>query len=447
MASVTGTAPPRAASQRDKLMMLVATAARMGLGLVTFVLLARFLGPAQFGVIATAMAYGSLLAMATDYGLATSALRLASMTPDRTGAIVGDAVAVKAALAVPTFAAALALVLWATPIAALGVVALIFLGTLAYSFADLMMVAVRAHRRFDVEAAVVVATSAVMLAVVGGVAAATRSLLPTALAFMATRLAYLVVVRIVLADWLEPLARLGRSLAAMRQTLRASAAYALDNLLTVLSGQIDVLVFATMLTTLDLGIYQAGARLVQVIAPFAVVLATVHLPALSSAVASGGAGAFRSNARRAMIEFSALGIAVGLAFAVLGPLLTRWFYGSAYAPLGPLWAGFAAYAMFRLAGAGFGVPLVALGKMKARILVNIISLISFAVLSFFLIPKLGIAASSWMLAALGGMTFFGLFAVLIACAEAPRRIMMILAGVISGAASLIFAISAMGVIS
>ena len=46
--------------------------------------------------------------------------------------------------------------------------------------------------------------------------------------------------------------------------MRDSSSYAADNLLTTLSTQIDVLLFGTVLTLHDMGVYQSGARLVQV---------------------------------------------------------------------------------------------------------------------------------------------------------------------------------------
>ncbi|SEJ21530.1 Membrane protein involved in the export of O-antigen and teichoic acid [Sphingomonas sp. OV641] len=385
--------------------MLVATIARMGLGLLTFVVLARYLGPTQFGVIATAMAYATFVSLATDYGLATSALRRASIAPPDAGRIVGDALAVKVLLALAALLVAIIAAAFAVPVTQLPIYACVFMGTLAYSFADLSMVVARAHRRFEVEAALVVSTSVVMLLGTGGVAAWTGSVSAAAGVFLATRLFYLAAVQWRLRCWLGPLAGMGRSVAEMRATLHASANYAVDNILTVLTSQIDVLLFALLLSSYEMGVYQAGARLVQVIVPFAVVLSTVYMPALSSAAAQPELKPFRRLSRRVTIEFAGLALVAGLAFTFVGPLITTHLYGDRYASLQPLWAGFGAYALLRFAAAGFGIQLVALNRITPRIVSQIAAAAAFVVATVLLLPGAHLRVAAWLLALIGAVNF------------------------------------------
>lgn len=392
--------------RNDKLMMLVATASRMGLGMLNFILIARFLGPVKFGVIATAVAYSTFVALATDYGLSTSALRKASIDVASARQIVGDALALKALLSALVLPFALVLMAGAIPLALLPVYCCVFAGTVAYSMADLSMVVMRARRRFDVEAGLVVSTSLVMLIAVGGVAAWSHDLLLTAAAFLGTRLFYLVVTQWRLRDWLGPIVDMRRSFAQMRRTLRDGAYYAIDNILTVLSGQIDVLLFAWMLTSYQMGIYQAGGRLVQVIVPFAVVLSTVYMPALAAAGAARDDGVqFGKLSRRVTMEFGLLAVMGGLGFVIVGPFFTDYFYGAQYAELRPLWVGFGAYAMMRFAAAGFGIQLIALNQIRPRIVSQIAAIGAFSAAALAFTPIFHLGVTSWLLALIGLVNF------------------------------------------
>ena len=405
---------------RDKLMMLAATAARMGVGLVTFIVLARFLGPAPFGIIATAIAFAGFLGIATDYGLATWALRRAAARTEDAGAVVGDALALKAVLTLAS-----ALIGGAAMIAFVDadrwlVFVCAFAGTQAYAFADLAMIVARAHRRFDVEAKLVVATSVMMLALVGGAAAVTRSLEVAAIAFLVSRLAYLAIVlwrlrRVFAAPGLP-----GRGGTPLVATLRASSGYALDSILTTLSGQIDVLLFGALLSAHAIGIYQAGGRLVQVIVPFAIVFSTVYLPALSAAHAQAREADFRARAGRMILEFSGLAIVGGLGFAIAGPLATRLLYGHQYDQLQALWGGFGAFVLLRFTAAGYGVLMVALGRVRERIVSQLVAIALFAGATAWLLPRHGLGITSWLLA-LSAVPAFLIYGTLLATMPGMHR--------------------------
>ncbi|MBX7515101.1 oligosaccharide flippase family protein [Qipengyuania sp. GH38] len=393
----------------DKFYMLVATGARMVLSLATFVVIVRYLGPANFGFYAACIAVASVIAALTDFGLATSSLRAASMDRARSAEIVGDALALKVGFS-----------LLATLIAggsALLVVSgdewlvflLLLVGMIAYSLADLAMVAARVNRQFFLEARIVVLTGIAMFGVVAAVAAATKSLLAVAIAFAATRLGYLVFARFELRRLLQPLKQFGRSLSDLVRTLRSAGAYALDSILTMVSSQIDVIVFATMLTLAELGTYQAGARLVQVIVPFSVMLSSVYLPALSaSRVNSNPHREFRSLSGRMTIEFSLLALIGSLMFLLLGPLVTQYIYGPEFGALNQLWPAFAFYVLHRFIASGFGIQLVALGRIRTRIYSQVIAMTAFFIAAFILIPLYGFNAASTVMAAMGLSSFIAL---------------------------------------
>jgi O-antigen/teichoic acid export membrane protein len=387
----------------SKAQMLVATVARMGTGLATFIILARYLGPAPFGLIATAIAYSTFIGIMSDYGMASFSLKNAGARPGESGRIVTDALTTKAMLATGLAVIASVVMCATRPAADAPVYILAFLGTIAASFADLSLVSVRAHNRFDIEAKLVVGASIVWMIAVGIAAVLTHDVRWCALAYGVSRLAYLAVCLMVLRPWLakgvtHAATRANGRKEAVRTTLKGASTYAADSMLTAISTQIDVLVLGIVLSLVDFGIYQAGARLVQSILPFAVVLSTVYLPRLALAAAENRHDVLKDLGRRVTAEFTILGVIAALGFAFAGPLVTHLIYGPAYAKLISLWYGFAVFALLRVVGAGYGIQLVALGQIPIRIGSQIAAMLVFVLAVMFGLPHFGLPATSWMLA-------------------------------------------------
>lgn len=381
------------ARDSDKALMLVSTLARMMVGALTFVVLARYLGPVAFGVIATAVAYAAFASLVTDFGFAVSGLRRAAAEPEKAEQIVWHLLQVKAALSFGVMALGAASAWLVLPHAYLPIYLLAYLGALAQSAADLIMICARARRDFRVEARLVVTGSTVMLFGVGGAALLTGDITLCAMAFAASRVIHLAIA----ARVLLPLSSFV-PVPDLRHALGSSTGHALDNILTAWSSQADLLVFGALLTPHAAGVYQAGARLVQAIVPFAVVLSTVYLPALTAAVAMNDEGGFRRSVRQLNLEFAALSIIGSLGFLIAGPVFTRIVYGPAYASLIPLWSGFAVFVALRFGASGFGIQLAVRDHLRLRILANLVSTGTLVLCAALILPRAGLAASSTVLA-------------------------------------------------
>jgi O-antigen/teichoic acid export membrane protein len=368
-------------AHRAKYMMLIATAARMGVGLISFVLMARYLGPEQFGLLAAAIAFSALAATLSDFGLGISSLRAMAADPAHTAILVRRMMAAK--LVVATLLAS---------VYAAGVVALVdannwplfgfvLIGQIGFSVADLSMVPLRVHGRFGTEALVTVGASVAMLGLLSVFVFVTRDATATAGAFAIGRLIYAAAALYVTARKLRirPIGRVPHR--DVTSTLHKSRGYALDSSLGALSTQIDVPLFGLALTAMQLGIYQAGGRLVQVIVPFAVVLANVYLPALATSYAQGNVRAFVTRARSHLRDMIAMATVVGVGFALLGPLVGRLLYPPSYGPLTPLWTGFSVIVL------AFGAALLAMG-LHPSWAAMILAASSFAMLLILAMPSL-----------------------------------------------------------
>lgn len=376
--------------------MLVATLTRMGGGLLTFILFARNLSPEPFGLIATAMAYSAFVSIVTDFGLGTSAIREAAAAPEHTREVMADVLAVKGFLTLLVGLLGGLLLALLMPPGRLLVYALIFSGALAYSFGELMLVAARANQKFGIEVNIVLTTSIAMLLLLGGVAVLTKSATAVSVAFAVTRFGYLILVLSALRTWIgNPFSREWRDITSC---IKRASSYAVDSLLTSLATQIDVLLFGVFLSLHDMGIYQSGARLVQVILPFAVALSTVYLPGLVAAHAQGRDGDYVRNAERLTWEFTGLALLGGAGFAFVAPIATNLLYGKAYSALHPLWDGFAVFAALRLAASSYGIQMAALGHIKFRLLSNISAISVLFLTTLLILPSAGMAATTWLLA-------------------------------------------------
>lgn len=406
------TTPP-IARNIDKFTMLAATGARLAVGMLTFIILARYLGPAQYGIIASAIAYGAFASILSDFGFGTSGLRMASADIERSARIIGDAVATKLVLFVLVTLIGLLIAVAVLPLSWWPIFALVHIGSTANGLSELHLIAARARRRFTLEARLVISASTMMLLIFGGVTAFTRDLTAAAAAFALTRVLYLMMIRRTLRDWVEPLSQLGRSRMEIARVLRRAKGFALDSVLTSFSGQADVLMFAAILPPHDFGIYQAGARLAQVFVSFAPVLSSVYLPGLSAAAISKDDKGFRLGSWRLSLEFAGLALVGGLGFMIAGPLVTPLLYGARYDSLAPLWPGFAAFALMRFGAAGFGIQLAALGHVRTRVLSSIISIMFLALLTVLLLPTYRLPVAPLLLAA-GAMPSIAILGIMLA---------------------------------
>jgi len=386
----------------DKVAMSVSTFTRIGSGMVIFVLLARFLGPGPFGVFAAAMVYATLLGLVAEYGLGTFTLCEAGAHQGRSATIVMQALMVKLiTTGIVTLFGLAALTILGPARDTLIVSISVFIGLMAASFADLCFVTVRAVGRYDIEAKTVVATSVVSLAAIAWVTIASESIVAAALSFMATRLFYLAASWVVLRPFLATAAVWPVERADVLRIMRQASPYAVDGLLINLSNQIDVVMVSLLLSHVEIGLYQAGAKLLQGVAPVAAILAMVYLPKLAEANQAGDLGRRNQLAARLNLEFVGIATIGFFGFMVFGPLWTIYVYGPEFSPLIPLWPGLSCFILFRFTAASYGIQLTALGEMRYRIGTYVIVIGAVVIGSLIALPRYGVAAAPWILAGSG----------------------------------------------
>ncbi|NBN62396.1 oligosaccharide flippase family protein [Microvirga tunisiensis] len=334
-----------------------------------FIVAARFLGPSEFGIFAGAVSYCMLLNLLTDFGLVTYSLRQAGSSQELTVDIVRRALLVKTVVTLLAILGATPLVLLFAPDPAiLKVLIFAFPAITLAAYADLAFVAARANSRFDIERNCIVWTSTLHLALVCVTAVVTNDSVATSAALLVSRLIYVFGAVHALRRWLLAQAPWPTASSELWQTTRSAVPYAIDGALTNVSNQIDVVMVTLLMDPASVGIYLAGARLVQSIAPVATILSNVYLPRLSQAYQRRKWVELRVLSRRLNIEFGVLALCSFLGFYFFGPIWTNLIYGPEFSPLIELWPGFAIFASVRILAASFGIHLAAFNEIYVRVL-------------------------------------------------------------------------------
>ena len=385
--------------ERSKFFAVLATALRLGGGLISFLIQVRFLGPHQFGVVGYAITVAALASLVSDFGLNGYAMRWGSAKPERQDVLISLCVIVKAVLSAMLL---LPCLVW---VHLLGLsareevaAALTIIGYSMAATADLALVGLRVRSLFDKEMIIVAWTTFVSLAILIVAATVTRDVLLTALSFAVGRALYLIAALNAIRESLAVFRTTARGIFRDGVALLVSAkVYAVDLIMSNVITNIDVVIIAFFVDTGSVGRYVAVARLVQNALPFVGMLATVYLPPLASHHVNGKMDDHRSLARRMNMEFFAIGIVAGLCVIVIGPLATPIMFGPAYDASRPLWPGFGVIVMLRVLGTAYGTQLVASGQIRWRVGAQIAALAFACGALALLLPIAGIIAAPWIL--------------------------------------------------
>ncbi len=370
---------------------------RMLVGLGVFALIARGLGPREFGFVSLVFSYASLGSLLTDFGLAMKTLRDIAHYPDDGRAILASTLKLKSALSVCVTAVGV-LVVACLPIDADAKLAscLLTAGVMVASFGDLALVAFRSTRRFGHESWIVSWTSLVYGLVVALVVHAGGGILPIAIAFLLCRVGY-AAVALRAAMRLFPAPRHDLPSPSLWQTVKSSWSWALLSNLSYINGQIDSVFIAPLLGLHDTGIYQAGAKFAGSAITFASVVTNTQVPPIAAAAASG------RSTRRLELQSWAQMIFVGGGFGLFltfgGPFITQYLIGKQYAEVNSLWFGLGVLTFCRFLSSSVLVSLVALNRSKLNLLGEAATTVVSVPLMLLLLPRYGLAAVPWIMSA------------------------------------------------
>ncbi|GLQ09187.1 hypothetical protein GCM10007913_11190 [Devosia yakushimensis] len=342
---------------RQKLLLALSLLARIATGLVSLLVLARGLGPADYGFIATVLAYSSIAALLTDFGFSVQALRDIGAEPQRAGAIIAACLRVKTILVFGTTllaTAALFLIEIDMPLRLAGL--LLYGAMMIMSYGDLTMIALRGVGRYEAEARVTLAGAVLYVAIVAGAALAMPAILPVAVAIAVARLLQTILCFVVLRRHVVLENCFYRPLFDTARFLRGSSALALDSILTTAAAQIDTILVSAVLGLEAAGIYQVAARIAGYVVLPIQVLAGVYMPALSHQHHRGINDGLEP---RMHGEFIAIGVVAAAFTALAMPILGPWLFGAEFVVPNAIWLVFGLLVLARFIVAASGIVLTA----------------------------------------------------------------------------------------
>ena len=351
---------------KNVVFMGASTIVRLVFGLLTFTMLARLLGPNEFGLFMFWLSIATLLGMVTNYGFTSYVLREIGARPEGAQGVMGEVLSAKVLLSAVILAGTLCSMIW---IGAAGrwVFLALMLAMLADSITDFLNVGYRATNRFSSETRIATVAAALQCGIVVACVWSVRSVLVAAIGFMLSRMAVMAMTWISQTKYFAGLRP--ASLAQATKRLRDALAYAVDYALQSLFGQIDSVVLNYFVDPVAVGLHQAGMRLVLGGAQAANVLANVFIPRL--AAMAGDPAQRQREGQRLQLAFLVMGTGFGLFLAVLAEPLTQLLFGKQYAALARLLPWFGLLFFVRFLASSFGIMLTSAGMQGLRAKANV----------------------------------------------------------------------------
>jgi O-antigen/teichoic acid export membrane protein len=361
------------------------------------ILLARFLGPQDYGVLAGVLAFTALFMMATDLGFEQEMLRRSRH------AEAGEILTLTmASIGVTLLATLLGLglvirffpsLVWPASLVALAM-GVHIVNRFALPFRYLCLALGRTHVPAIVQSvstAALVASTLAVLALGGPVST-----------ILSVHIAIGAVTLLVWDQWRRSShVRLAGSLsvpwlARVGRYLQQSLPFALTNLLWVAYFNVDLIILSALRSNVEVGEYSGVYRLVAMTFILGSSIASSFTPAL---FAAAGTAEHAATTRRLMRLLVSTGALVALVFVLFAPWFLSVIMGAAYVEAAPLARVLGVAAFFRMINFGWSTALTTAGRHNTRIAVETALLVLNVVLNLLLIPALGAMGSA--IAALG----------------------------------------------
>ena len=379
-------------------LMGTSTALRLACGLLTFVVMARLLGPDQFGVLMLWFSVTTLITLLANFGFTPYLLKELGANPASAVRVMSEVLTAKIMLSVFILIMTLPSIVWLDgPI--IYVFYLLLAAQLADSMTEFFNVGFRATNRYATETQLASIAAIVQLVLVTVACYWQANPVAAAAALMLSRAVVLLI------TWRSQLRYFSQlhltSWAIGWQKIKQTHTYASDFALQSLFGQVDSLVLNHFLGPASVGVYQAGMRLFNGGAQAASVLANVFLP--RAAQCTGNEQQFAKESKSIQYVFIACGFGFGSLLVLASKPITLYLFGAKYMALAGILPWFGALFLVRFIASSWGIILTSIGEQGFRAKMNFLQWIVVFILAFFLVPKL--QEPGWIISLAAGNTF------------------------------------------
>lgn len=360
------------------------TTIRLVFGVLTFTIIARFLGPAAFGVFMVWLSIATLSGLLANFGFTLYLLREIGIRPDTAHTVMSEVLSAKILISLTL----LVISLIALPFISeehRWIFLILMMAMLADSGIEFLNVGYRATNRFAAETRIATIASTLQFLVITGSIWYSANVLSVALGLLVSRILILTLTWHNQGQYFANLRPAHFSRALFR--IRNAISYAFDFFLQSLFGQIDSLVLHYYLGPLAVGIHQAGMRLVVGGGQASNVLGNVYIPRISAVM--GNSTQLQREGERLQTAFIITGAAFGLFLAVASEQIVNILFGHQFILLINLlpWFGFLFFVRF-LASA-CGIMLTSAGKQNLRAKANLGHWVIILLVSALLVPNYG----------------------------------------------------------
>ncbi|MCL2160312.1 MAG: oligosaccharide flippase family protein [Betaproteobacteria bacterium] len=332
---------------------------RLGTGLILIVLIARHLGPEEFGHYMFWYGATFLCALLANFGLSTMLLKEIAQHPESVASTLGESLSLRLMLSAGILLCALG---GSVTVDRPALLLTLLLAHLVEIVSETFYIAYRAVGYYARESQFAMCVAVVQLALVVTAVLTNQNTELIALVYLAGKVVQL--------SLILPLSRRifgAFSLQSVRATFRfamRAKAYAIDHILGSLFGNIDSIMLRAHVGINTVGIYQSGMRIFQGGAQAAPILAYVFLPEIARQTLCE-----KKNPRIVFIlqgTFLLYGVIFGLVLAYFPDQIVNLAFGENYKQLATLLPFFGLLFFIRFFTASWGVILTATGHQGYR---------------------------------------------------------------------------------
>jgi O-antigen/teichoic acid export membrane protein len=299
------------------------------LGAITLLLLPRYLGPQNYGVYVLALSYLSIFSVVSNYGLDALFIKDVARDKNLTNLYFSTNVIIKALLSLLSMVVLLILIRYLNyPADTIKIIAIMSIALFFSSLSGTFTATFRAYEQMEYNAILSISRSLITLAGVIAVIKLNGTLTWIAILSVLSTVSltligqHLINRKLIRIKWKT-------SLNSIKYAFRKSTPFFLASAIAVISNRIDIIMISKLSTDYEVGIFNAGYELINVLYIIPSLLSTVLFPVFSRQYAESSSSLIRSSTLSIKcIIIIALPMSAGL--YIIAPQIVQLFYGNAF---------------------------------------------------------------------------------------------------------------------
>jgi O-antigen/teichoic acid export membrane protein len=380
---------------KNIIFMALSTGARLVSGAVLLFILARILGPQEYGVMVYNFSVSLMLLLIVEYGYATYIIKCGGDDKANVPRLMAEAFATKFYLMV-VYVLSCLLLFWIgfLKLEDALLFSLLAFSSILMSYGDFINVGFRGIQAFHKESWNVIGASLIHFCLVIPILIIYKSAIAVAVGFVLSRGIFLALSVVSYRRCFGP-GLFQRQMLFSRKiilgNLKSGFTYAADNGLVNVRSYLDIFLINWMLGPTSVGLYQAGMNIVKAIENLAPIFANVYLPRLSG-LQHDMKACSRNYLHLVSLMFVA-GLSVFFIFLLVDERLITLLLGHKYAGISSLFPLLGIFLFCRFITVSQGVMATAFGLQRYRMYAGVLSLLLLAVCSVSFIHEFQLAGA------------------------------------------------------